>query len=407
MRIFLFTLVLVLPLDLSASTTGKEFRIGEYRALSVFGKAGLDPEAEYVSFTGDYGFFKRLPSSDAIDKHIAQEVPLLANFQLRIINLEAMLSWSAGKEQDKEIDAVSMSILKKSAFNVISLANNHAMDFGPKAVGENIRRLREEGFKIIGTRSFPVYVWERSGSKIAIFALTSYTDRSDPEKLILKIDETDLKVIKSQISGAKFRIAFVHIGSFSVYLSPHEQKQVERVLEAGADLVVCTGTHFIKGILYENRKPVFYGIGNHIFSKMSSDTEPVGMHVAAGFKKGKLVQLFVVPFHNEIFNGKTGPLNEIDFAIFQKILRDRSSNDMAKYYEDPTSLTKLTTHINNLNVEKVRNVRLRHILYGFRIMYHHYPATFIGSGLFALVLIVLIASYTVLRQRNGKRAAER
>ena len=79
---------------------------------------------------------------------------------------------------------------------------------------------------MIGTRSFPVYNWETGGGKIAIFSLTHYTDRPDPEGLILKINKSDLDLVKKESSNADFRIAFVHLGSMSFYPSPHERTQV-------------------------------------------------------------------------------------------------------------------------------------------------------------------------------------
>jgi Bacterial capsule synthesis protein PGA_cap len=401
----LFLFALLLPLNLWAAPPAREFRIGEYRALTLFGEARILPDAEYVSFAGDYGFNRRLPSTEAIESHVVHESALLANFQLRVINLEAMLRGSSGLQKDRQIDSVAIDILKRTGYDVISRANNHAMDFGREGVGHNTSLLQEAGFKMIGTRSLPVYNWETGGRKIAIFALTDYTDRPDPEHLILKIDEADLRLIKREVSNADIRIAFVHLGSLSFYPSPHERNQVKRILDAGADLVVCTGSHFTKGFVYENEKPVFYGIGNHIFPDISRDTEPVGIHVVAGLKKGELVQLFIVPFHNAIFSGKTGPLDEIDFASFQRTLLDRSTSNPNRYYSDPSSLVRMQERLNRFSFTKLDQLRGRHIIYAAGILYNHYPVIVIGSGLLTVTVSVLCVRWALVRQRNRKREA--
>jgi hypothetical protein len=392
-------------LFLCASASAGEFRIGHYGAIALLGEPRLLSDVRYVSFAGDYGFSRRLPSKDAVESHIAQESALLSNFQLKVINLELMLPGNSGRELDRQIDKVSIDLMKRAGYNLVSRANNHAMDFGPEGFAYNTRLLQEAGLKMIGTRSFPVYNWETGGGKITIFSLTDYTDRPDPDDLILKINDADLDLIKKQSPNADFRIAFVHLGSMSPYPSPHERKQVTRILEAGADLVVCTGSHFSKGFMYEGGKPVVYDIGNHLLSYVDDITEPVGIHFVVGFRSGKLVQLIAIPFHNEIFGGKIGPLDETDLAAFQKTLLDRSTSDPNRYYSDPNSLTRLQERLSRFGFGKLDQLRGRHIVYAAGILYHHYPVIVIGSGMLTVALAGLFVRWILLRQRNRKREA--
>jgi poly-gamma-glutamate synthesis protein (capsule biosynthesis protein) len=409
MHIFLFTLVLVLPLNLAASPTGtgKEFQIGEYRALSLFGEATTRPDTDYVSFTGDFGF-TRLPLKNDIERHVAQESPLLANFQLRIINLEFMLRGNTGNEKDRQIDEAAIRLLKRGGYQIISRANNHAIDFGREGVEYNTRLLKERGFRILGTRNFPVYTWEAGGRKIAIFAVTGYINKPDLDGLILKLNESDLQTITHAISTADFRIAFAHLGSVSFYPSPHERRQVRTLIEAGADLVVCTGNHFIKGFLYERGKPVAYGIGNHMLSYTDENTESQGMHFVAGFRKGELVQLFVVPFYNAILSGKTGPLSQRDFLLFREKLRDRSTPDAEKYYSDTRSLDNLIERLARLNFADLTKLRRRDVVYAAGVLYYHHPLIVVGSALLTLVVVLLIVYWGIqrsrIRQVGGKKA---
>ena len=191
----------------------------------------------------------------------------------------------------------------------------------------------------------------------------------------------------------------------SFYPSPHERKQVVRILEAGADLVVCTGSHFFKGFVSERGKPVVYGIGNHLLSYVDDNTEPVGMHFVAGFRTGKLVQLFVIPFHNEIMKGKTGPLYGPDFALFQKNLLARSTSDPNRYFSDPSSLARLKERIHRFGFSELKEMRPRYVIYAAGIVYNHYPVIVIVSGLLAVTLTFVLARWILLRQRNRKREA--
>jgi hypothetical protein len=131
----------------------------------------------------------------------------------------------------------------------------------------------------------------------------------------------------------------------------------------------------------------------------------VGIHVVAGLKKGELVQLFVVPFHNAIFSGKMGPLDEIDFVSFQRTLLDRSTSDPNRYYSDPSSLVRLQEVLSRFSFTRLDQLRGRHIIYAAGILYNHYPVIVIGSGLLTVTLAVLFVRWTLLRQRNRKREA--
>ena len=175
----LFLLLAVFP---GVSWPAEEFRIGQYRALSLFGEPRLLPDTDYVSFVGDFGFSGRLPPKDAIERHLAHESALLSNFQLRVINLESMLPGGSGLDLDRQIDGAMIDILKRTGYDVVSRANNHALDFDREGVLYNTTELKKAGFKMIGLREFPVYEWEARGYKIAIYALTGYTDREDAER---------------------------------------------------------------------------------------------------------------------------------------------------------------------------------------------------------------------------------
>ncbi|MGH8546925.1 MAG: CapA family protein, partial [Gammaproteobacteria bacterium] len=321
---------------------------------------------------------------------------------LNVINLEFMLPGSSGKDLDRQIDRVAIDVLKRTGYDVISRANNHAMDFGRDGVGYNTRLLQQAEFKMMGTREFSGFTWKIGGYEIAIFSLTDSTDKPDPDRLILKIDASDLQIMRKAFSNADFRIAFVHLGSISFYRSPHERKQVKRIIDSGADLVVCTGTHFIKGFVYEDGKPVIYGIGDHPLFLVDNDTEPVGMHFVAGFKKRKLVQLFVIPFHNITVQGRSAPLNEAAVASFKDVLTDRSSADLSRYYSDPQALAGFKEELRQLNFSKLKDLRARHFLYATGILFHNHPVMATTMGL-VLFIVALMITHRVIFRRMKRR----
>ena len=137
-------------------------------------------------------------------------------------------------------------------------------------------------------------------------------------------EEADLERLLDRLPEVEARIAFVHLGSLSAFPSPHELEKVRDLIRLGADLVVCSGNHFIRGLSDVDGIPVFWGTGNHLFGWRGENTEPVGMHVVAGMRGGTLEQLLVFPFSNDVESGIVGPLGSREFAEFQAAFVERS-----------------------------------------------------------------------------------
>jgi len=222
-----YTLIcLLMGLMSGGPCLAQEFRISEYRAYALMGEARLTDETDYVSFTGDFGFSDWLPTNEVIERHLGHESSLISNFRLSVINLEGILLGFSRRELDSQNDNVVVGILKKGGYDLVARANNHTLDHGLEGVRYNTIRLRQEGLNMIGLRQFPVYEWETSGQRVVIYAMTDSTDKEDPDRLVLQLNEADLAFIRQQTSQAHFRIAFVHLGSMSSFPSPHERKQV-------------------------------------------------------------------------------------------------------------------------------------------------------------------------------------
>lgn len=378
----------------------QRFQIGAYTALSLIGEPALLPDVRYVSFTGDFGFREWVPSQEVLDQHIAHETDLLAHFDLNVINLEFMLPTEAlAASPDK--GHVMLDFLERAGFDLVARANNHAMDAGPAGVADNTRRLEEAGFATLGVRSRPWYEWNADGKSIAIYGVARGTDEPDAEHHVLTI-ERDLEWLARETAHADFRIAFVHLGSMSTYLSPHEREQAQQIVAHGADLVVCTGSHFVKGFVREADVPVAYGIGNHIFSYADAATEPTGMHFVAGFRNGELHQAFAIPFANTVRDARTGPLGGEQLDTFVAALVERSTTDTSRYYSDPHAMSSFRRVLAQPRLSHLKTVRPRHFAYALRILWDQYPvATIVGC---VAVVALLVGGVGLWRRARRRRA---
>jgi hypothetical protein len=368
----------------------QEFHIGEYAAEALLGEARLREGVQYVSFAGDTAFVDWLPNERLLGRYVATEGEPLTRFQLNVVNLEHVLVGFSGRSLDQQTDAAMLSTLRRVGYRIVSLANNHALDAGPLGVSFSAAGLEAAGLEVIGLRSHPVYFWEVGRGRVAIFSLTAYTDLKDVEGLTLKLDDKDLALIRRLTVSANFRIAFVHLGSMSSYVSEHERAEAARLVASGADLIVFTGTHFIKGFVREKGKPVFFGLGDHLFSIADAGTEDVGMHLVAGFSEGGLDQLFVIPFRNSIRAGKIGPLDPESFRAFLRVFHERSTRDTSRYYSDPRTWAVLSDRLRRLSFSDLKQIRPRQFLYAARIVVHHYPVAITSASALIIVAVVLL-----------------
>jgi len=387
---------------------GQDFRVDDYPALAVMGRPGLDEDTYYVSFAGDFGFSRRLPSEEVIQKHLAFESRLFSRFDLGVINLEFMLPGMTGDESDKRIDEAAIRILKMAGFDLVCRSNNHALDFGLDGIKYNETRLRAAGFATVGTKYGPSYTWSAGGSKIAFYAFTDDTDKEDPEHAVLTTAGADLDVLRTNRGDGNFKIALVHLGSAGRYVSPHEREVVNRLIDAGADMIVSTGSHFIKGHAIERGKPVFYGLGNHLFSEQSPHSGGIGMYAVAGFESGRLVQMFVVPFWNDVDNGKVGPLDEPTFASFKRDFLDRSHQSSEdRYFSDPVLFENFQTAVASITISDIQNIKVRHLKYAVLILINNYPMLSIFIVATCVLLTILVTRrllYAVSRHKNVRVA---
>ena len=350
------------------SGIGKAFDLAGNRALALLGRPALVPGTRYVAFTGDFGFWNRMPSPEKLAEQIAWHRALLSPFDLRIFNLEFSLPGSQGRPVDLEADRIMLDYLDALAVDAVSLANNHALAFGEEGLDHNIDHLGERGFRIIGLREHPVHTARLGETSVAVCSATDLLDQPDPNNRILRTRPEDLRMLSDLTLAADVKIAFAHLGSRSIYPSRHELGQARSLIARGADVVVATGAHFVKGFIELDGKPVLLGLGNHLLTWEGGDTEDVGFHCVVGIGGGRLTQIFLLPFHNAIYTGRVGALSAAAFDSFAADLRERSTTDTGKFFADPRTQAGALRRLKSLRLSDLRSLRWRHVSMGLRAL---------------------------------------
>ena len=163
---------------------------------------------------------------------------------------------------------------------VLSIANNHMMDFGPTGLTDTCHYLDECGVKYCGGGANLVeatrpLVIERCQQRIGFL---SYCDVEQKSPLYADKDQAGVAAWDRESSLAqicKLRsvvdrlIVMLHWGVEMSCLPSVEQRKLARcIISAGADVILGSHPHVLQPIEEINGKVVAYSLGNFLFSPM-------------------------------------------------------------------------------------------------------------------------------------------
>jgi poly-gamma-glutamate synthesis protein (capsule biosynthesis protein) len=284
----------------------------------------LPPSVTTVTVTGDVMLGRRVGERmAAVGDPSAALRPMasrLARADLTIGNLESTLSQAGAPRQGGDSFAAAPGVregLRAAGFDVLSLANNHTGDYGPRALVQTVRRLRQGGFLPVGagrdlaTAARPVVV-ERNGVRFGIVAFdaigeTPAATRDRPGALRLRMRPrtgplvaADLDRVTAVVHDLRSRVDVVlvlpHWGTQYTTRTVRDQRVVARALvRAGADLVVGGHPHWVQGMETVRQSLVAYSLGNFVFDMNFSRRTQEGAVLELTFWGSELKAARLVP----------------------------------------------------------------------------------------------------------------
>jgi poly-gamma-glutamate capsule biosynthesis protein CapA/YwtB (metallophosphatase superfamily) len=176
--------------------------------------------------------------------------------------------------------------LKYAGFNILSIANNHIMDYYDTGLKDTMAILNKNGINYIGAGENEVKAREpifisKNGLHVAILAYTEMADivfKGTPYikfaagKNSYGVASLDLENITLDVTEAKKNADIVlvslHWGVEYVNdLRPGQQEIARSIIDAGADGILGHHPHTIKGVELYKGKPIIYSMGNFIFDQ--------------------------------------------------------------------------------------------------------------------------------------------
>ena len=250
--------------------------------------------------------------------------PLLDPADIVFGNLESAVH-SGGAAHPQKLYNFAMapqhlSGLRAAGFDVLSLANNHLLDFGPEAIPRTRAALKELGIECAGAGSSeaearrPAYV-EAQGLTVAFLCYCSIMYRGIYDVTIEArgprpgVARVTVNSLRHDIAAARERadivVASIHSGKeFAQYPGEVQRKWAHAAIRAGADLVVMHHPHVLQGFELCDGGLIAYSLGDFVFDKSEYDTLPsaiLAVELAPAGSGAKLVSAEAIPLFIESY----------------------------------------------------------------------------------------------------------
>ena len=252
----------------------------------------------------------------------------LASSDISLANLESPIATHGQEFSEKKFrfraDPQMTKALHSAGFNLVTLANNHSMDFGGEALTETLHHLSDNGIAWIGAgenlaaaRKMALYTVK--GRKIAFlgYSLTQpiefFAGQNRPgtapgyEKLVT----ADIASARTQ---ADYVIVSFHWGTeASSATQAYQRTAAHSAIDAGADVIIGHHPHVLQGVERYKKGIIFYSLGNFAFASKSATADVsaiIRLRLGDGNRQAEILPLDVlhrrVGFQPQLLAGERG-----------------------------------------------------------------------------------------------------
>ncbi len=279
----------------------KELNDPEYmEANNIYAKDANNEESVTITFAGDilfdpnYAVMATMQQnggeiSGAIAPDLIRE---MQSADIMMINNEFPYSDRGTPTVDKQFTFRAkpsyVSYMNDLGVDIVSLANNHAYDYGEDAFLDTMATLEQADITYIGAGADlqsarrPAY-YIINDMKIAFIAATQIERNDYPDTkgatdssagVFRCMDSANLiETIKEAKENSDFVIVYLHWGTENeAAIDWLQEKQAPEVAEAGADLIIGDHPHCLQPIGVVQGVPVIYSLGNFWFNSKTLDT---------------------------------------------------------------------------------------------------------------------------------------
>ena len=301
------------------------------------------------------------------------------NADIAIGNLEAPIGLEGNPVPGKTFTFIvppkHAAGIKDAGFDIVSMANNHILDYGEKALESTFAYLDSAGILYCGAgknleaaRSYKII--EVDSLKFAFLAYTSilpetFYARANKPGTVEATDEYIVPDIRKAKQEADFVIVSIHWG-IELTSEPQTYQQIlaRTAIDAGADVILGHHPHILQGFEQYQGKLIAYSLGNFTFGSYSPNAHESAI-LKLYFNESEVLYAEILPiyvynfkvhFQPYIESGEQAFANLTHLQTISKKLNTEIKIESGKENEyrgfislstDPPNLTQIKTEANS------------------------------------------------------------
>lgn len=293
--------------------------------------AVLHAEEIVLSAVGDVmlaGKWTPLLKAKGYDYPFAGVKSILTTSDLSIANLESPIARGgkefSGKKFRFRAEPAVASALKHAGISVVTLANNHSMDFGAEALLETLEHLRAKNIAWVGagndlSDARAMTVLTVKGRKIAFlgysltqpvefFAGAHRAGTAPGYEAFVRADVARAR------AAAEYVIVSFHWGKEATgTIQDYQRAMAHCAIDSGADIILGHHPHVLQGVERYKKGIIFYSLGNFTFASKSKTAQVsalIRFRLDDGHREAEIVPLDVlhrrVGFQPQPLSGSRG-----------------------------------------------------------------------------------------------------
>ncbi len=217
-------------------------------------------------------------------------------------------SATPGKDYTYRADPANVQLMLDLGVDIVSLANNHAYDYGPDALCDTLDVLDDAGIRRVGAgRDLEeasrtafieldgLTVAFLNGTRVEWVELTKGATETEPGVFRTVDPELLYQRVREARELADLVVVYMHWGIEGVdYLEEYQQTVGKELIDNGADAVIGDHTHCLQGVELYKGKPIIYSLGNYWFNARTQNTALAKLHVT-GTKSDYTLRMQYLP----------------------------------------------------------------------------------------------------------------
>ena len=166
-------------------------------------------------------------------------------------------------------DLRHVDAIKNAGIDVVSLANNHSLNFGSAGLLETKAILDQSALRYVGFDEI-AYLPAKDNVEVALVGIDATLKERNPQEIIA--------LVALALKRSPIVIPYFHWGSeYTHDPNQHQQDLAHAAIEAGAALVLGSHPHWVQAVELYKEKLIVYSHGNLVFDQFWSEKTRQGI----------------------------------------------------------------------------------------------------------------------------------